>query len=685
MTETRSLPRSGVILRRIVLGITVAVLLLAHWLLATGSAARKSMAFDEIHHLTAGYSYWKLDDYRLHTCNGNLSQRWLTIPLALSADLQFPTLQQPFWERSDVIALGYQFLYGSGNDEHTMLTRSRAFASLLSVAVCLVVFLWSREIFGWPGALLSLGLVAISPTILAHGRLVTSDICVTLFLTLGLWLVWKILHEVTWMRVALLCVSIGCLFLSKYSAVVILPTALILMVIVLWRRRRLRVRLAGRRYSIRSRPRCLAVHGAVALLVALFTVGMIWAAFGGQYSPFRANPSTATQYDVHPTLEDACTKAGAVGTLIRWCASRRLLPEAYLHGAAYVFAEEEREAFLNGDYSMTGWRHYFPYAVLVKTPLPLFGLLMLGLLFASSGRSRRLIRARYLLVPLLVFFLVYGTFSVFNKLNIGHRHVLPLYPCMFIAAGAAAGWLGGKQRLLGRLATIGFVAWFAAEGARAYPDYLAYFNQLVDRRAAYRHLVDSNLDWGQDLPALQRYLSTRRPGDDRPVYLAYFGSANPAYYGIDARWIPVAVWIPNDRNHDRMSPLQGGTYCVSATALQSVYSLFPGRWNQDYEDQYRRIRPLIGQLDSLSADPDSGVSESKARELRQWHAHLSAARLSAFLRQREPDDRAGFSILIYELTDDDVSEALFGSPVELDDTSWPQRELLRRTRQRGPR
>jgi hypothetical protein len=208
--------------------------------------------------------------------------------------------------------------------------------------------------------------------------------------------------------------------------------------------------------------------------------------------------------------------------------------------------------------------------------------------------------------------------------------------------------------------------WHAFESISIGPHYLAYFNALDGGpRQAYRHLVDSSLDWGQDLPGLKHWLD--REGlqrlDHPPVFLAYFGTARPEYYHIDAKPLPGFFdrWSPH-----LPEPLSGGVYCISATMLQGVYLTASGAWSDKYEEQYQAT------IDNLRVFEGTRTSASaRAALLRQtgqdfwWKAfhafeQLRFARLAAQLRQREPDAQVGYSILIYRLTEADVSRALFG-------------------------
>lgn len=647
---------------------TVAVLLVAYVVLAMAGSLDKSPAYDETAHLTAGVAYWRFDDYRLQPENGNLPQRWIALPVVLSGRYRFPTTNQPAWLSSDVWALGDQFGHELGNDLGGMLLRGRGMVALLGAALGLVVYLWSRELFGEAGGLISLTLCTLCPTMRAHGQLMTSDMAAALLLTLSVCSIWGLLHRVTAGRVVGGTLAIAALFLTKATAVLVIPMALAMVIVWLSAGGPIVLDLGGRGVKPRTvgtlAGRASVVAGLMAGCVAV-TVGMVWVACGLRYSAF-SDGSTAARFYRYRSLVTAAGLAGAPGGILRRLGEHRLLPESFLYGIAYVLAHTSRAAFLDGEYSLNGWRRYFPYCLLVKTPLPLFGILAAA---AASWWPRRGDRRGpslvYRATPLWVLLGVYWAVAIQSRLNIGHRHILPTYPAMFILAGGSAVWLG-RRHPIAKVLVFGLLAWFAIESARSYPHDLAYFNEIVGRRQGYRHLVDSNLDWGQDLPGLKRWLDEHnRPGAGRrAVHLAYFGKGRPESYGIHAVRLPLlSVKDPVP------PPLKGGIYCIGATSLQGLYARYPGRWNRDYEARYRTA---LAEIQQPAAD------EMEARLLSENYQCLRTARLMAFLRHREPLDEIGYSILIYDLTNEDVRIALTGPPAELDELSWTQREGVTR-------
>ena len=182
---------------RMLAGYPLVVALLAiHFALAVTSVMDKCATSDEMAHLPAGYCYWIRNDYRLNPENGNLPQRWCALPLLLGR-YAFPAETSRFWTASNVWEIGHEFFYLMGNDVQAMLLKGRAFTALLSVALGLIVYFWSRRLFGPVGGMISLALYAFNPTLLANGSLVTSDMAAALFFTASLWAVNVMVNKVT--------------------------------------------------------------------------------------------------------------------------------------------------------------------------------------------------------------------------------------------------------------------------------------------------------------------------------------------------------------------------------------------------------------------------------------------------------------------------------------------------------
>jgi hypothetical protein len=256
-------------------------------------------------------------------------------------------------------------------------------------------------------------------------------------------------------------------------------------------------------------------------------------------------------------------------------------------------------------------------------------------------------------------------FSVTARVNVGLRHLLPIYPALFILAGAAARWIVWRRPLPAALVIAAALA-FATASLWIRPHYLAFFNTLVGPERGYRHLVDSSLDWGQDLPGLAAWLEAD-PGarSGAPVYLAYFGSSSPASYGVRARALPsYHEWSGAAAARGLGLDLEAGIYCISATMLQSVYTDFPGPWTAARESHYQRAREMLEAL-FAAGEGAPGRRDPLLRRAYRVYDQLRFGRLAAYLRRREPDAHVGYSILIYRVSDQQLRAALHGPPAQL--------------------
>lgn len=700
--------------------VPAAVLLLLFAAMATTGMRGQSATFDEPLHLAAGYSYWTQNEYRLSSENGNLAQRWAAIPL-LFGDYRLPT------EIRGGFQTGYDFFYGSGNDARAILMRGRAMIVLLGVFLGVAVYLWSAQLFGAAGGLLSLTLYCFSPALLAHAQVATSDLAVALFFTLAVWSIWTLLQRVAPGAFIAVALAVAGLLTAKMSGLLILPIALILIGIRLVATQPLVIALPTPR-TITARSRRALVF-ALLLVLQIAVVTVIVSGFYGFRFDARNPPAVVAEAPVTaeseaspeavagplapaaetvepqapteeievPTeevqapsatkLEPKAPRPGrmppAFHHLLEFARRHRLFPEAYLHGLEVVARHAlTRPAFFNGRYGNGGWFWFFPYCLLVKTPLPLFLLLVLAVaatvthwfaLRRTRGLPLRSAAATslYRTAPLWVLLIAYWATAVAVGPNIGERHLLPVYPATFILAGAAAFLLRRRYRLPAIIVTVA-LALFVFESLRIRPHYLAYFNQLVGGPAnGYRHLVDSNLDWGQDLPGLARWLRANHLDRQRetPVYLSYFGSDNPAFYGIEAERLP--GYLDLDVSRRGITRLKGGVYCISATMLQMVPTFPQGRWSHAYEQRYQPLVPTaylaVADRGSEGAVSPRGrfIPDDIKAELSLF-PYLQLGRLCAYLRARTPDAWVGYSILIYRLSDEDVRRALFTPPAELE-------------------
>lgn len=601
--------------------------------LALWSVAGKGVAYDEIFHVTGGYLHDRFGDYRIHPDNGVLPQRLHGLA-PLVAGAQPPPMDHVFWRQSDQGVVGHQFFFTANADPRAWLGGARALNLVFSLGVCLLVFGWARSLAGDTAGFVALGLAACSPTLLAHGPLATTDAAAALLLPASVAAFAWHLRERSGRTLALGTLALGAACVTKYSAVILLPLLAALALLHVRRHR------TDRGFALRA----FAVHVAGAWAI-------IWLAFGCRF---------AAGAEGLPPLEHFLrdwewifARAGWQGSVIAWAREWRLLPEAFLFGYAHTYVGSlARPAFLAGAYSDTGWLAFFPAAFVWKSSLAELAAALLAL--ATAGLAARRWREAWVRwEPLVLLAGLYGALSLTSHLNIGHRHLLPLYPLLFVAAGAAVSRLP-RAAIFGAA----LVAAQIATAAVAFPHYLAFFNPLAGGPAnGWRLLVDSSLDWGQELPALRRWLDIHRAGPDEPVFLSYFGSDSPAFHGIAATHLPFTT---SAKFRQRWYEPRAGLYAVSATMLQQVYGPVRGNWSVETEDLFRRLRLLEPEFKRAAAAADGRIDDEELHALWERYDRLRFARLCHYLRARAPDAVVNHAIFLHRLTEDELDRVLRG-------------------------
>lgn len=525
-----------------------------HAALAVDTLRGASATFDEGAHLPAGYTYLALGDHRLNPEQPPLVKVLAALPLLPlrpvvdTSHISWTAARQ--WE------FGRRFLY-AWNDGDRLLFLGRLSVVALSLALVAAVFMRARTLAGGPAAAIALLLAALSPELLAHGTLVTTDLAVTLFVFLAVAAFDRLARRATPAAVLALGLATGAALASKFSGVVLGPVLLVLGAVVIvgdvpvvsaLRPRAPRMLTSG---PARARHVALVVllAGAVALLA-------LWASYGFQPA---LSPDPVVRARLSAPLEQPPSGLLERGLVAASRAS--LLPEDYVRGFLFVaLHSESRRSFLLGRISDDGFTWYFPVAFLLKTPVPLILLVLLALARVPRLAPRT---AAFVWVPVAL----YLALTASRGLQIGYRHLLPILPFLFVAAAEAAAWLLAWRRPVGTVLVALLGAWYAAGTLRTHPHHLAYFNEIAGGPANGWHaLVDSNVDWGQDLKRLKVWMDEHAVTH---VKLSYFGSADPAYYGIDCERLPGYAAPHPPRITREIRP--GDVVAVSVTHLQGVY------------------------------------------------------------------------------------------------------------------
>jgi 4-amino-4-deoxy-L-arabinose transferase-like glycosyltransferase len=378
------------------------------------------------------------------------------------------------------------------------------------VAASCIVWIWSRRWFDDLEALTAVFLFQGLPLVLAHAGLVTTDMAATAFVPAAFYFFVRWLERPTAGRSALLGLAVGLAILAKHSAVPFLAVGATLIGIAKW----IEERHDGgiRRFSFRRRLRTLFIAAGIVFAIA-------WAGYGFSLTP--AALPTSRPHKVFRVLGIDHMLSGHPGvadTLNR--ALEAPIPFGDLaRGARLALGHDEtgHPSFLFGEVRSDGWWYFFPALIALKTPLPFLVLVAIGC--ACLWRAAGPVPAWQRLAPLLAAagILLVGMTS---RINIGLRHILPLYLLLAIVAGVGLNSLASTRRYRGpsRLAAAMLVVWFIASSVRAHPDYLPYFNELV--RNPEKIVADSDLDWGQDV---KRLFAALRDLDAEKLWYACLG------------------------------------------------------------------------------------------------------------------------------------------------------------------
>jgi hypothetical protein len=386
---------------------------------------------------------------------------------------------------------------------------------------------------------------------------------VTLFIFLAVIAFHAVTERVTVKGVLFAGLATGAALASKFSALVLVPTLIALAVWIALSSRPLTLARPGAApRPVAGTSSRLAVLAAVLLAIGAIALAVVWATYAFQAR--LANDAEAAASFSWSRLE----RPGAAPAVLRAIRAAGMLPDAYVYGLATVLRDNQRPAFLFGRISEQGWWYYFPATFVLKTPVALLALLALPLWGRRDEDERRRSLGPFLWVPVAL----YAAVALAGRMNIGHRHLLPIYPFLFVAAAAAGARAleAGRGR---RVAVAVLGLWYAVSVVSVHPHYLGYFNEVVGGPSrGWRYLADSNVDWGQDLKALKKWTDAHGV---RHLKLSYFGSADPAYYRIPCEMLP-------SKMHPDPPALvrdieAGEVVAVSVTNLHGVYFEGPDR------------------------------------------------------------------------------------------------------------
>ena len=529
---------------------------------------RESLTWDEGDHMFAGYMMWHDGDYGLNPEHPPLVKLLATAPL-LGRNLWVPRLQNRDFKVEAYLS-GRDWLARNDGASGRLVFEMRLAAGLLAVAFSFTVFLVARDWFGPAAGLIALTLVVFDPTVLAHSGLVTTDIGVSLFLLASIYAFYRYVKEPTPLRLGLTGLMAGLLIATKHSGILLAPMLVLLMGWELW------IAPAGTRRRL-----ALRLSGAFAAIIVM-GVAVLWAFYGFRYSARPAGLAMSMSLNdyVQPLSRFNAEAILAIAHL-------RLLPESYLIGLVDVkrMAQYYPTFILGKVYSHGLW-WYFPVVILIKTTLGLLALTLLSLFAIVTGRLRNGRELVYTLVPAGFYLLV----AILAGMDIGARHLLPVYTFVFVLAGAGAARLASSSRGWAWACGV-LVAAHIVGSLTVFPNQIAYANEAWGGPMNVHNLLsDANADWAQQLYQVKAW-QDRHPGEE--CWFSYFADSviDPRVYGIRCHHLPnlVTGWVGGA---DIIPPEVHGSVLLSAGDLSGC-EWSSGRLNPVREFQSRRPDEVI--------------------------------------------------------------------------------------------
>ena len=564
--------------------ICLALLLLAQTALLGWSATRHSPCIDEVGHLAAGLHHWKTGTFDLYRVNPPLVRLVATAPLAAAGvDLPEGGLNVTPPARPE-FGLGQRLVSQHGQRAFQWVFVARWACIPFACLGTMMIYIWGAALYGRSAGTLSAVLWVACPTVLANAQMITPD---TGAASLGLaacYAFWRWARVPSWSTALVTGGIFGLAALSKTTWVLLIPVWSIAW--ALYRFRNSDRVERGSWYELRQ----LATIFLIGFY--LLNTGYVFEDVGEPLDEYRFVSRALTAETDTERRENRFQ-----GT---WIGHLPLpLPRNYVQGIDVQKRDFEigMRSYLRGEWRTEGWWYYYLYGLLVKTPigtLLLFGLALVSC-FGSTQTAPRWRDELFLLLPGVTVLAFVSSQTGFNH----HlRYVLPALPFLFVWVGRVAVY-AGKGALYWRAMVVVATLWTLVSSLSAYPHSLSYFNEAVGGpRHGSEHLVDSNIDWGQDLLYLKRWLDANPQA--QPLGLAYFGYIDPRSAGIVFTLPPRGAAYPTDflsPQSDAVGP-KPGWYAVSVNILRGHYYMLPdgnGRMvpseGQGY-DYFLRFQPV---------------------------------------------------------------------------------------------
>ena len=518
---------------------------------------------DEIPHIGAGYSYVVQHSYQFNPEHPPLAKDLAGLGL-LALNLNQSAFSQKYsanWP-TDVNGqwnFGRALIFQTGNDAVTLVRVAKIPGMIFFIISAWIVFIWTRKLFGDKAGLLAVFLFSFTPTVIAHSRLVTTDVALLFGVMISLYFLERYLENQNTKNFWIASVAIGFGQLTKFSAFLLIPLIIFLAMVWAYANHK---KLSG----------IIHIAWKTALMVVVgfaFVVGPIYQLHLLNYSGDKQKE------DATVILSSYGNRAFADPVI--WASDKPVIRPFAQYGLGVLMIFQRNmggnQTYFLGNMYNKAVKSYFPIVYTLKEPIPfliLFVMAVVGFFVYAHSRERHLkewLRNHFAETAIFSWALLYWATSINSNLNIGIRHLIPVYggTAILVAGQLSVLYKHVKQKRA-YIAFVGVMcAWLLAETLMIFPYYLTYFNQLAGGPAGgHRYVVDSNLDWGQDLKRLADWVNVN---NIQKISLDYFGWADQTYYLGNK-----LIWIRNGQYKNVVDFLRdnpsGGYLAVSATYYQ---------------------------------------------------------------------------------------------------------------------
>ena len=532
-------------------------------------AARKSLTNDELVHIPAAHRHLIAGDFRLNPEHPPLAKLWAALPLPF---VHLRYRQPP--PRSDQDFAQFTSTYSSEfwqlNEKSwwTITFWSRAAMIVITLGLGGLIFIYARTFFSLRAAIIAVAIFSLEPTILAHGWIVHTDIPAAfsyLLFFFGLQRYWM---RPTFRRAIWFGLVAGIALVTKFSMAIVAPIFLLVLIYGAVQSRALEP----------SKLKRLAQVGFATIVAFVF----VNAAYFFQHP--RLAPQDSNLISIYGGSPLAAQKTISLLTVIS-----KVVPTYYLFGiyTVYVHNRLGHPSSLLGNYRVDGWWSYFPVAFALKTSIPVLLLSVAAILWAvwSTVSKRELIW----LSALLAIALFLGM-SIFSHINIGVRHIVPIFPFLFLLAGAFLDRvLKTRHARVAMIVAAVLFGWMICDAVAGYRNYISFTNSLTLGKSNWEVLSDSNVEWGEEIGELAEYL--HQQGDTRIMAAMSASGITSHLEGLE-----IVGYAPRDLQLSRTRYVAIGASCLNGSTVQGDLTDENGvRLSEEqrvnYFANYRTLKP----------------------------------------------------------------------------------------------